>query len=508
MDENVIELQLPYPQQLRLEFNNAVLSHPINRSGDEQYPINYPGIYKADETKIVKDFNRLLTLFKPTQPSIYALDADGDSIVHVCATHDMIDLIYIFAALGIDIDAQNPLGLTPLNHAAINNCLATCQGLVELGAHVNHTAGCGWNPLGSAVTQGYHVLADYLSSRGATLESFNTDGNSYATLLAQTGDTIGLAQLIKHGLSVNHTNLNQHSLILTAATANQLTAVKKLHTWGANINKSDTNSQTPMHIAAIVLDKELIQTLYNLGAEINPIDKYGETPLFKAVYQEDLPTMRQLIEYGANIHHQDKNQNGLLHLAAYYGCDGAIRFLVKQGLDLEQHNMLNETPLITAMTQKMHQTRDLLIDLGANPTIQHTAVTPNKASARSINVNAASLDPICLIKLAQDIFDALDYQLPQRASRLFLQLNLKDQQDLAGQIIEHRDGYKTSLFDYAFLRAPEAQHTITTHKQFFIFLADIINSNDFFRTLDCANQNVAISAILNYFQLEECELYP
>jgi ankyrin repeat protein len=127
-------------------------------------------------------------------------------------------------------------------------------------------------------------------------------------------------------------------------------AIKK----GANINARNSQNYTPLHAifeysnyGLGTAENEMFETLIQLGADVNAeIDsKYHNTPLSSAIRVNACKYIEPLIKAGANL-----KIGRLLHLACFKTSYDCVEILVKNGLDVNAVDDLNETPLIALLT--------------------------------------------------------------------------------------------------------------------------------------------------------------
>ena len=88
-------------------------------------------------------------------------------------------------------------------------------------------------------------------------------------------------------------------LLHHAATAGNLTEVKRLISFGADINATDSNNWTPLHNASIAGHSEVVEHLLIYGAEVDPLGCEDETPLHDAAANGHMECVKILLQYGA-----------------------------------------------------------------------------------------------------------------------------------------------------------------------------------------------------------------
>jgi len=101
--------------------------------------------------------------------------------------------------------------------------------------------------------------------------------------------------------------------------------------------------------------------------DVNKPDGNGKHPVFYAI-GEEAEILRVLIEeHHANteVLHQGDG-NSILHQAVDYVCDDSIRYLIEKGCPIDARNNQEETPLLIAMKEELHEVIPTLLEKGAN----------------------------------------------------------------------------------------------------------------------------------------------
>ena len=145
---------------------------------------------------------------------------------------------------GLDINATNVVGETPLYKAVRYGTPETVQALIAAGADVNATEVYGETPLHNAVRYGTPETVQALIDAGADVNAQDKFG--YAPLHRAT----------EWG---------------TPETVQALIAA------GADVNAKDNVGETPLYTAAYRGTPEMVQALIAAGADVNAKDNYGRT---------------------------------------------------------------------------------------------------------------------------------------------------------------------------------------------------------------------------------------
>jgi len=89
-------------------------------------------------------------------------DKDGTSVLSWAAAMDHLDVVEFLASQGVDVNASNILGITPLHFAAHNGHLDMVKLLLSKGADPNALNREGITPVGSAIKGKHEDVAEYL----------------------------------------------------------------------------------------------------------------------------------------------------------------------------------------------------------------------------------------------------------------------------------------------------------------------------------------------------------
>ncbi|MDP1608059.1 MAG: ankyrin repeat domain-containing protein [Chlamydiales bacterium] len=131
----------------------------------------------------------------------------------------------------------------------------------------------------------------------------------------------------------------------------------------------DLHKDTPIRIAAKLGYKKLIGLFIEHKA---PFDERGTdslTPLFLAVRNGQEDTALFLIEKGANVHIRDPKDSSLILIATLFGCLKVVQELLKRGVDINQTDNRNLTPLYQAAGKDKSEVLRFLLEHGAQESI-------------------------------------------------------------------------------------------------------------------------------------------
>lgn len=119
-----------------------------------------PPLHQAAKTG---DLAHVQSLITTPGININARDTFGKSPLHLAASNRRLNIIQALIIAGAHIDAQDNYGWTPLHEAADNGSLKTAKALIVAGANINAQENSGWTPAQMAAMIGNYVIASYIT---------------------------------------------------------------------------------------------------------------------------------------------------------------------------------------------------------------------------------------------------------------------------------------------------------------------------------------------------------
>ncbi|KAI1923542.1 hypothetical protein LOZ60_005146 [Ophidiomyces ophidiicola] len=349
-----------------------------------------------------------------TLGEINAKDNSGRTALLLATMHRHSTVIAVLLRQeGIDINAEDYEGWTPISYAAKYGYEDICKLLVEFTSKtatkldINKRT-FGLTPLYIAAQESHVAIAQLLYNHGQARE--NPVNGVDPSLLHQAARE-GSEEAIKIFLDINSTQENHSAVvsILTsrakcyspggslfttqlenpdgrtllhhAAEAGSVTAAEILIGVGADKDVVDNNGRTPLHqaVSGTVHD---VKVLLSNGALMEMRDNEGNTPLHLAVHRGDaaVDIVTQLIKAGADLTTQNNNHETLLRSIASNGkSEQLARFLLGQGkLGIDAKNLDGKTALHLAVQNNNISLVYLLIfrgaDINAKDNKSHTSL--------------------------------------------------------------------------------------------------------------------------------------
>lgn len=304
--------------------------------------------------------------------------------------------------------AAQPVAQTPeqqLFEAALagdKEAFATTQALIAQGVNINArdengrtalfltTVGFEHNTMGSI------AIAGLLLEHGATVDATDRQGRTPLITAAQNGHDALVQILISYGANINAQD-NDGLTPLAVAVANEHAAtVNLLIQAGADPFIKDKKGLTAVSRAAKI-DSEAVSNIIETSKDemetrglalidavkenniedvkellrrktfIDIQDAQDRTPLYHAYKQNLLPIFELLLQTGANPYIRPINQPSIAHDAAYHGYNSFIDLLIKYKVNLDTISTLNgTTPLHRAISGGRLETVKKLVEAGAD----------------------------------------------------------------------------------------------------------------------------------------------
>ena len=287
---------------------------------------------------------------------------------------------------------------------------ATVELFIQAGMDVNHDDGKVGPLLFSAIQAGNAEMVEFLLKQGADPNIANANTNTALIKLTREREDLDILNLlVSYGADVNKTNSSKSTPLMYAINRNYMPTAVRLLELGAECLKPNDQIPplTPILLAAGMNHVGVLEGLLSRGADVNSVNSNGTSVLLMALNQKAYPgVLETLLKYGADIHKRDHNQtsalmkvikNGNLHnmnvlLKAgakkdevnsvgrgilYYAIESKSLEVLKavadiEGIDINQKDNYNTTPLIRAAQYGDVNMVKYLVDRGADVSVVDT----------------------------------------------------------------------------------------------------------------------------------------
>ena len=239
----------------------------------------------------------------PSAPDISIYDAARDG---------NIEGVKQYITAGVDVNAKNKRGMTPLHYAAMKGREEIIKLLINGNADINAKTAKRATPLHYAAGSGHKEAVELLIAEGADinakekragsptpLDAAKFVGQSHSPQLkAALKETADL--LRKHGGKTGAWLKSEESIHI-AAKIGRIEAVKQHLADGKDVDARDKQDKTPLQHAAYWGYKEIVEMLIAKGADINAKDNAGKTTLDWAIRGKHTETVNLLRKHGGKM---------------------------------------------------------------------------------------------------------------------------------------------------------------------------------------------------------------
>jgi len=290
-------------------------------------------------------------------------------------------LVLMIMALLITF-GSNCLAAAPVHEAAANGKLDKLKSIIDSGVDINvkDPDNNDWSLLHAAAAGGHLKAAEYLLVKGIAIDGKDKHEATALHVAANKGQFEMLKYLIDKGADINVIQeLNGATSLHEAAFSGNIESVKYLVQKGAHshIDQKDSLMQTPMSVALEEKHLEIVRYLADEFFQRNGIlpdieDKDGRTPLHIAAENGNLSELKNWLDAGMDVNTRaEKNyEECALHSAADRGFLDIVKYLVKEGADIEARDIWNKTPLALAVEQGRFDIVKYLVKEGADINIE------------------------------------------------------------------------------------------------------------------------------------------
>ena len=141
---------------------------------------------------------------------------------------------------------------------------------------------------------------------------------------------------------------------------------------GIDVNAPSLDGNAPLAVAAMTGQYKIAEFLLDNGALPNKQNQAGYSPLSFAV-STSLEMVKLFVENGGDLFQLQKHNETLLHCACKKGLVDVIEYLLDNKLDINAVTDNGSTPLHIAIKKKHAEAAKILVNRGADTTIQDKA---------------------------------------------------------------------------------------------------------------------------------------
>lgn len=286
---------------------------------------------------------------------------------------------------GVDVDARDEMGYTPLHRAAKNGSPRAFAALLKRGADPSARANDGVTPLHLAAkcrSENSTAIAVLLmKTRQSMVHDIDNIGTTALHQAAMGGSAKMVDLLLKHGAhvrAVDYSGAEPLHYATQTGLKGPANAIEKLVEHGACLAAKTHLGETALHWAARASSEEACKKLLEYGADPLDLTSKGDAPIHLVANScEDNAgvIIKMLAERNVNVNSFNMEGTTPLHLAARRGGRVACGSLIVNGASSQLVDRDGCTPLHAAATRTVEATCfiDLLVNGKANVEHQNTA---------------------------------------------------------------------------------------------------------------------------------------
>lgn len=294
---------------------------------------------------------------------VNAINPSGVTPLELAILHNHTLCVYLLLAAGADLARRNVLHDTALHIAAQRGFASVVTAITLFGpAAINYVAKSS-TPLHRSAARGQVLCCSLLVSMGADSTVVDAKGRMPVELAAleHPGTHKFLLQFLPPGLASKCSRslapLRSGGTLHFAASIGDLVMTRKLLAQGHNPNEQDLRGNTPIKLAALHGHVLVLQALLShhlsspsRGSTIAIPGSDGLTPLHAACNLSAVGCLLVLLaSKAANVNAADPQGNTPLHRAARLGVPIYAAFLLLAGANRTQRNLAGKLALEVAV---------------------------------------------------------------------------------------------------------------------------------------------------------------
>lgn len=228
---------------------------------------------------------------------------EDDTLLTLAVRNVNVDAVSEILKYGVDPNAANKKGITPISAAAHKGNLSILAALICAGAEVNALNTSGSTALIQAAHFGHLPAVKFLIEHGSCADFANLKGTTALMRACQEGHEDICKELIKAHVDVNRKNLEGMNALMLASQRGHSYVVMLLIQSGAEMDEQTSQGSTALILACKRGHEKVVEVLVSMGAEIYMRDKRSRTAIDTAIRRSNdillkyLSTQEQIRRY-------------------------------------------------------------------------------------------------------------------------------------------------------------------------------------------------------------------
>ncbi|KAL1527096.1 hypothetical protein AB1Y20_015779 [Prymnesium parvum] len=268
--------------------------------------------------------------------SANARDYQQRTCLHITSRGGNISTIATLIDGMADLTAEDVDRRTCLHVAASTGRLAVVEKLLAFKdrLNINGLDRWGFTPVGDAVLQGFHEVAQTIVQKGGELRFSRDRAVLELFTAARQGDMSLIRLLIDAGVDPNATDYDRRSCLMVAASAANTAAVQLLLDKGADINAKDRWEGTALADAIRQGHRRVVHMLTSRGGQLFWDQLTIASHLCDLAANGSIEKLEYLLDCGIDPMTCDYDGRTALHLAASAGHAHIVHLLLSHGADI------------------------------------------------------------------------------------------------------------------------------------------------------------------------------
>ncbi|KAI7763730.1 hypothetical protein LZL87_011587 [Fusarium oxysporum] len=286
-----------------------------------------------------------------------------------------LDGIRFLLENGAPVNAKNERREEVIVQVVKTDNIEVTRLLLAHGANANAKDAIGEEIIVYAVKKGIVELANILLDHGADSNAESAVKHSILYTAVQSGNADMVGLLLDKGASAKLLNILGTSILEASIGMKRFQIVKKLIEGGADVDGTDALQQ-PILIKVIrnpFLNNdekvEVMKMLMANGASPETVDvTFGLPAICHAVEMPSTPVVQALLSRAVNTKVRMLSGQTLLTYSIDVNRQNTVEALLAQGVDVNEVDGLNRTPLMLALMKLDYNLTARLMDYNADPT--------------------------------------------------------------------------------------------------------------------------------------------
>ena len=297
-----------------------------------------------------------------SESDVHIRNINGKTPLYIAVQERRIALIPLLLAEGSEIFAADNNGTTPFDLAVKSNdgtfnLLITNETVNQRDSYGNTMLHC------AVINKATAEQIGRILEQRAMVDSRNRAGDTALHIAVRTNQKESGEYLISRGASIFSLNsAGESPLFLALGTTG-------LREWIINpttITAKDGLGNNMLHYAAEWGLNNAITMIIRSGIPVDSQNATGQTPLFMATKSNNASTLKIFVDNNANLNARDSQGSSPLHAAVRWNAVTSVSFLISAGIDVDVHSLNGNTPLHDSVTLNLPEIQALLISKGAN----------------------------------------------------------------------------------------------------------------------------------------------